>query len=493
MESCFSLPLLLSITFFISISLHYLFRKLKTHGHLNIPSVKNSPRNAPLPPGSTGWPFIGETFQYLSMARKGLPEKFIGDRRDKYSTKVFKTSLLGEPMAILCTAEGNKFVFSNENKLVHSWWPQSVEKIFPHSKNGLTTKEESKKLREFLPAFLKPDSLRKYVGVMDQLAKKHLSRYWDDREEVKVHCLMRKYTFTLGCKLLLNIDDRELIDRLEGPFSKITAGFISLPINVPGTKFNRAIRASRELHKDIKGMIKKRRIELSEKEVPIGEDILSQMVVENGQVMDEWDMANKILGLLTGAHDTASIALVSIIKFLAELPEIYDGVLREQMQIANEKGPEELLTWGDIKRMRYSWNVVNEVLRLSPPLQGTFREAITDFTYEGFLIPKGWKIHWNAYSTHKNPEYFPDPERFDPSRHEGDGPLPYSFVPFGGGPRMCPGMEYARLEILTFLHNLVTKFRWEKVFPDEKIIIDPIPLPARGLPIRLHPHKIQNS
>ncbi|KAE9466936.1 hypothetical protein C3L33_01157, partial [Rhododendron williamsianum] len=329
MESCFSLPLLLSITFFISISLHYLFRKLKTH--LN-PSVKNSPQNAPLPPGSTGWPFIGETFQYLSMARKGLPEKFIGDRRDKYSTKVFKTSLLGEPMAILCTAEGNKFVFSNENKLVHSWWPRCVEKIFPHSKKGATTKEESKKLRQFLPAFLKPDSLRKYVGVMDLLAKKHLSCYWDDREEVKVHCLMRKYTFTLGCKLLLNIDDRELIERLQGPFGKITAGFISLPLNVPGTKFNRAIRASRELHKDIEGMIKKRRIELSDKEVPIGEDILSQMVVENGHVMDEWEMANKILGLLTGAHDTASIALVSTIKFLAELPEIYDGVLKHLHQ-----------------------------------------------------------------------------------------------------------------------------------------------------------------
>ncbi|KAI8542355.1 hypothetical protein RHMOL_Rhmol08G0132400 [Rhododendron molle] len=156
-------------------------------------------------------------------------------------------------MAILCTAEGNKFVFSNENKLVHSWWPQSVEKIFPHSKKGATTKEESKKLRQFLPAFLKPDSLRKYVGVMDQLAKKHLRSYWDDREQVKVHCLMRKYTFSLGCKLLLNVDDRELIERLEGPFSKITAGFISLPLNVPGTKFNRAIKASRELHKDIEG------------------------------------------------------------------------------------------------------------------------------------------------------------------------------------------------------------------------------------------------
>ena len=49
------------------------------------------------------------------------------------------------------------------------------------------------------------------------------------------------------------------------------------------------------------------------------------------------------------------------------------------------------------------------------------------------------KIYWTPHSTHKNPEYFPDPEKFDPSRFEGNGPAPCTFVPFVGGPRVCPG------------------------------------------------------
>lgn len=99
------------------------------------------------------------------------------------------------------------------------------------------------------------------------------------------------------------------------------------------------------------------------------------------------------------------------------------------------------------------------------------------------------QLYWSANSTHKNPQYFPEPEKFDPSRFEGSGPAPYTFVPFGGGPRMCPGKEYARLEILVFMHNLVKRFKWEKVLPDEKIIVDPMPIPAKDLPIKLFPHK----
>lgn len=95
------------------------------------------------------------------------------------------------------------------------------------------------------------------------------------------------------------------------------------------------------------------------------------------------------------------------------------------------------------------------------------------------------QIHWTVHSTHKNPKYFPDPEKFDPSRFEKSVPAPYTFVPFGGGPRMCPGKEFARLEILVFMHNVITKFKWEKVIPNEKIIYSPLPVPVNGLLIRL--------
>ncbi|KAI5659133.1 hypothetical protein M9H77_27926 [Catharanthus roseus] len=476
----FYASLLSFFVIFASIFLHLLSLKRKSE-----PIVHT------LPPGKTGWPLIGETLEFLKKGWNGHPEKFIFDRISKYSSNIFRSHLFGENLVVFCGANANKFLFSNENKLVESWWPSSVNKVFPSS-TQTSSKQEALKMRKMLPNFLKPEALQRYIGIMDHIANRHFASHWKNQSEVNTFSLTKKFTFWIACRLFLSIEDPKHVDKFAEPFNLIASGVISIPIDLPGTPFNKAIKASNFIRKEILDIIKQRKIDLADGKALPTQDILSHMLLtsdENGKFMHELDIADKILGLLIGGHDTASSACAFIVKYLAELPEIYEGVYNEQLEICKSKAAGEMLNWEDIQKMKYSWNVACEALRLAPPLQGAFREAITDFIFNGFSIPKGWKLYWNANSTHRNPECFPDPLKFDPSRFEGSGPAPYTFVPFGGGPRMCPGKEYARLEILVFMHHLVKRFKWEKIIPDEKIVVDPLPIPAKGLPIRLFPHQ----
>ncbi|KAG5564845.1 hypothetical protein RHGRI_000891 [Rhododendron griersonianum] len=345
--------------------------------------LSSNPKNLKnLPPGQTGLPVIGETLQYLAAGWKGHPEKFIFDRVSKYSSYVYKTNLMREPTVVFCGAAAHKFLFSNENKLVQSWWPSSVDKIFPSS-NQTSSKEEAIKMRKMLPNFFKPEALQRYIGIMDTIARHHFSAEWENKDQIIVFPLSKRYTFWLACRIFLSMEDTKDVDKFLERFNLIAEGLLSLPVDLPGTPFNRAIKASDYIRKDLVGIIKRRKTDLAAKKASPTQDILSHMLLtadEDGKYMKESDIADKILGLLVGGHDTASSACAFIVKF------------------------------------------------------------------------------------------------------EGTGPAPYTFVPFGGGPRTCPGKEYARLEILVFMHNLVKRFRWEKLIPDEKIVVNPMPVPEKGLP-----------
>ncbi|KAM7515199.1 hypothetical protein LguiA_004782 [Lonicera macranthoides] len=396
-------------------------------------------------------------------------------------------------MAVFCGATGNKFLFTNENKLLTLWLPQSMRKalLIPSFVES-SQKEESAILRSFLHDILKPEALKRYIPLMDSMARDHLEAEWLPNDEVKVYPLMKKYTFDLACKLFMSIDDPEHVNRLATHFTLITSGIFSVPIDLPGTAYNGAIKGGKLLCDQLMKIIVARKKEMMENKETAGRDLLSRMIIftgKNGELMSEMEISSNLLGLLFASCETTSTAITFVLKYLAELPNIYNEVLKEQMVIAKSKGPNDLLSWEDIQKMRYSWKVACEALRLAPPAQGAFREAITDFTYAGFTIPKGWKTFWNVHTTHKNPKYFADPEKFDPSRFEGSGPAPYTFVPFGGGPHMCPGKEYARLEILVCMYNVVTKFKLQKSIPDEKIVFHQSPTPMNGLPVCLQLHE----
>ncbi|KAL4592804.1 hypothetical protein LXL04_005809 [Taraxacum kok-saghyz] len=450
---------------------------------------KKDSKNETNLPGSSGWPFIGENMDFAMLGA----QKYVSERMKRYSPDVFKTSLLGEKMAVFCGAHGNKFLFTNETKLLTSWWPESMKKalLFPEFVNN-PVKEVTSLQRNFIRDILKPEALKRYISEMDCMARNHLETDWAPYTEVSIFPLSKKYTFALACKLFMSIDDQKHVEKLADHFTLITNGMFSTPINILGTAYNGAIKGGKLVRDELMNIIaeRKRKI-LKNEDINLGGDLLSQMLSmkdENGEFMTDMEISNSIIGLLVASYETTSSTVTFVLKYLAEIPDVYEKVLKEQMSIAESKGPGEFLNWNDIEKMKYSWNMAREALRLIPPAQGSFREVVADFSYAGYTIPKGWKTFWTVHTTHKDPKHFPDPEKFDPTRFEGSGPAPYTFVPFGGGPRMCPGREYARLEVLVFMHNVVTRFRLEKLMPNEKIIFHSSPTPINGLPVRLIPH-----
>ncbi|KAJ1438039.1 Cytochrome P450 [Sesbania bispinosa] len=278
----FYLSLLLFVSF-VSLSLFFLFYKHR------------SPFTLPnLPPGKMGYPVIGESLEFLSTGWKGHPEKFIFDRMIKYSTELFKTSLLGEPAVV---------------------FPTSLQ---------TNSKEESKKMRKLLPQFLKPEALQRYVGIMDSIAQRHFGSHWENKTEVTVYPLAK------------SIEDENHVAKFRDPFHLLAAGIISLPIDLPGTPFNKAIKAANFIRKELLKIIRQRKVDLGEGNASPTQDILSHMLLtsnENGEFMNELDIADKILGLLIGGHDTASAACTFIVKYLAELPHIYDKVYQGESMI----------------------------------------------------------------------------------------------------------------------------------------------------------------
>lgn len=276
-----------------------------------------------LPPGSLGWPIMGETLEFLF----GKPENFVFDRMKKYSPDIFKTKILGEETAVICGPNGHKFLFSNERKLFTAFRPHSMQKLFrSYTATPITRDEESKVIRS--PGFLKPEALVRYLGKMDSITQEQMQKNWEGNDEVKAYPLAKTLTLTLACRFFLGIDNPERIARLVRRFDDITLGLHSITVNFPGTAFYRANRAAAAVRKELRVVINEKKASMATG-APM-QDILSHMIVAtdpSGKHMPEAEITDKIMGLLVAGYSTVATAMVFFMKYVGERPEIYNKVL----------------------------------------------------------------------------------------------------------------------------------------------------------------------
>ncbi|XAR69214.1 (+)-abscisic acid 8'-hydroxylase [Bertholletia excelsa] len=454
-----------TFTFFASILSLFLL-------HSFLKFLASGRRRLPLPPGSLGWPYIGETLQLYSQN----PNLFFAAKVKKFGS-IFKTQILGCPCVMIASSEAARHVLVTRAHLFKPTFPASKERMIGKQAIFFHQGEYHAKLRKLVLRAFSPEGIRNAVAGIESVAVGCL-KSWEG-ELINTFQEMKTYTFNVAMLSIFGGDD--VLDRedLKRCYYILEKGYNSMPINLPGTLFHKSMKARKELAQIFAKVISFRR-ELGENH----DDLLGSFMDDKASLTDE-QIADNIIGVIFAARDTTASVLTWIVKYLAENPSILQAVTEEQEAVMREKGSErKALSWADTKKMPISSRVIQETLRVASILSFTFREAVEDVEFEGYLIPKGWKVLPLFRNIHHSPDNFPDPEKFDPSRFEV-APKPNTFLPFGNGFHSCPGNELARLEILVLLHHLTTKYRWSIVGTNHGIQYGPFALPQNGLPIRL--------
>ncbi|KAI7750943.1 hypothetical protein M8C21_003111, partial [Ambrosia artemisiifolia] len=297
--------------------------------------LKSKTNKVNLPPGTFGWPILGESLSLLRAGFDGVPERFDQERVEKHGNSlVFKTSLFGNRVAVFCGPAGNKFLFGNENKLVGVWWPYSLRKLF--GRCLVTSRgDEAKWMRKMLLSYLGPDAFAThYAATLDVVTRRHIEVYWQGKEEVKVHQTIKLYAFELACRLFMSLEEPNHIAKLGSLFNIFLKGIIGIPIDFPGTRFHSSKKAASAIKGELLTLIKARRVELEEGKASSSQDLLSHLLTssdENGRHLTEMEIANNILILLFAGYDTSTITITLLMKRLGENPDVYDKVLKGQL------------------------------------------------------------------------------------------------------------------------------------------------------------------
>ena len=170
-------------------------------------------------------------------------------------------------------------------------------------------------------------------------------------------------------------------------------------------------------------------------------------------------------------HDTTSAALTFTLLLLAHHPEVQDKLFKEIQDVLN--GDIEALTIDKVNKLEYMDRVIKESLRIYPPVPFISREFSEDFHHDGVTYLKGSVCNIHIYDIHRDPEVFPDPEKFDPDRFLPENCADrnhFAFIPFSAGMRNCIGQRFALLELKVALAKLVKNFKISPITTREEIV-----------------------
>ncbi|ROZ89511.1 cytochrome P450 [Gordonia sp. OPL2] len=415
------------------------------------------------------------------MAMRRDPFAF-GDERLARFGKVSGLNALGVQMVIASGPRAADEILMNRDKAFANG-PAWSYFIGPFFNRGimLLDFDEHRHHRHILQQAFTPSALKGYMQEMQPMIAERVAAL--PTGDVRMFEEFKALTLDVALEVFLGVElPKKDADRINKAFiDTVRAGVAYVRKPVPGGRWWKGLRSRKVLEKFFYENIPAKRA----RETPDLFSVLCHAESDEGHSFTDEDVVNHMIFVLMAAHDTSTITMTQMAYRMAKAPEWQQRAHEQSMELNPELG------YDDLGKLTVIDQVMKESLRMCPPVPAQPRMAVKDTSVQGYFVPKGSFVSVPQLTNHRDPEFYTNPDMFDPERFSKeraeDKGHRMAWMPFGGGVHKCIGLYFGQMEIKTILHHLVRDYEWS--VPDSyQIPMDysSLPVPKDKLPVRLH-------
>ncbi len=301
---------------------------------------------------------------------------------------------------------------------------------------------------------------------------------WREGEAFDAHEAMMRLTLRVVSETLLGTavtNDAATVgaalDVVIADVNRRVNQLVELPPPIPTRHNRRFMEAMGTLDRIVLEIIEERR------RSGIERDDLLQMLMdtrdaETGERMDDAQLRDEVMTIFLAGHETTANALSWSLYLLAKSPEVARKLRAEVRGALGDRRA----TFEDLRALPYTRQVIEEAMRLYPPAWMIARAPVADTELGGYFVPKRNLLLLSPWVVHRHPDYWRDPEGFDPDRFAPEARAThhrFQYFPFGGGPRLCIGNNFALMEAQLVLATLAQRWHLELV-PGRDVVAEPL-------------------
>ena len=378
---------------------------------------------------------------------------------------IFRWTINGGPDAgfeviYLIGADANKMVFNTHRDIFShdKGWTPIIGDIMGRGLLNQDNPDWARSRKMWNPAFT-ASYMERYIPLIQRIVAQHTAD-WAERGQVDVFQEARQITFHVAAGALAGIDRTEEVERLQRLFYALLPRTMFMGDEEAYLEYERAAFAAKE---ELDAILLRLIAERRATPVDQAHDVLGMIVHardDQGQPLTDEEVLGHLYILLVAGHETTTTLAAWTLYLLATEPDQRARIESElNTLLAGSSAP---LTVEAARNLHQLDLFIREAGRLHSPVQNVPRGVLEDVEFAGYTIPAGAQVRVSLSGCHRMSQYFADPNTFDPDRfappREEDRKTPYSLVTFGGGQRLCIGVNFANIEVKAIATDVLRKY-----------------------------------